>query len=134
MVTLPPSAGQGPSGGGNGQVVGSGQPGDAVEKDHHILTVFSQPPGTLQYHLRHLDMVLGLFIKGGVDDLPSAKGALHLRDLFRTLVHQEYDQFYFRVFLLDAPGNVLQKGGLAGLRRGYDQSALPLSDGGDDVD
>ena len=78
-------------------------------------------------------MIGGRTVEGGGDDLALHR-ALHVGDLFRAFVHQHHHQMHFGVVGGDRVGDVLQRDGLAGLRRGDDQATLALADRGHDVD
>ena len=114
------------------RVVGAGQAGDAVQQDDDILFMLHQTLGLLDHHLGHLDMARCRLVECGGDHL-SGHAPLHVRHLFRPLVDQQDHQDDLLVVGRDAVGDVLQQDGLAGPRRGDDQTALPLSDRGEHV-
>src|SRR5690606_40451976 len=63
------AAGHDPPGAGRGQVVGPGQPGDAVEDDADVPPVLDHALGALDGQLGHLDVLLGRPVEGRGDDL-----------------------------------------------------------------
>ena len=118
---------------GDDHVVGPGQPGDRVEKDDDIATVFDEPLGFFDHHIGHLDVPVGRFIEGRGDDL-GFDVFLHVGDFFGALVDQEDDQDHLGVVLVDRVGELLHQDGLTSLRLGDDQAALALADGRQEVD
>ncbi len=72
-------------------------------------------------------------VHGGGDHL-GPHVAPHVRDLLRSLVDQQDDEDDLRMVRRDAAGDLLEEHGLARLRRGHDQAALPLADGGQQVE
>jgi hypothetical protein len=72
-------------------------------------------------------------VEGRGDDLALHR-PLHVGDLFRTLVDQDDHQVALGVVVRDRVGDRLHDHGLAGLRRGHDQTALALTDRRDEVD
>ena len=57
----------------------------------------------------------------------------HFGDFFRTLVDEERDEDDFRMVLRNSAGHVLQENGLTGTRRSEDDTALTLTDRGEQV-
>ena len=127
-------SGQDSSGRRCGQVVGAGQPGDRVQEDGHVPTLFDQPLRPFQDQLGHLRVLVGGLVEGRVHDLRGGHRPLPVRDLLGSFVDQEDHHVDVRVVLDQPAGDLLQHGGLAGLRRGHDHPSLALSDGSDQVD
>src|SRR5699024_3424798 len=121
------AAGEDPAGGGSGQVVGTGQPGERVEQHHHVLTELDQPLGALDRQLGHDRVVGGGTVEGGGDHLALDR-ALHVGDFLGTFVHEHHHQVHVRVVRGDRIGDLLHDDRLASLRRRDDQSALALAD------
>ena len=109
-------------------IIGTGQTGDGIQEDHHIVTAFHQTAGFVQHHIGHFDVALGRFVKSGSYDL-GFYGALHVRHFFRTLVHQQDDFVYFRMIVGNGIGNGLQKHGFTGFGLRHDEAALAFADG-----
>ena len=61
-------------------------------------------------------------------------GALDLGDLLGTLVHEQDDKLHLGVVLYHGIRDVLQQGSLAGAGRRDNESALPLANGGHEID
>jgi len=95
-------------------VVGAGQSGDGVEKNHDIFLVLDQALGLLNDHLGHLNMPGGGLIEGGCNHL-TAHRALHLGDLLGALVDEQYDQGDLWMVGGDGMGNGLHHHRLAAL-------------------
>ena len=127
------AAGQDAPGCGLRQVVGARQAREAVEQHHNVLAVLHQAFRTLDDQLGNLDVVFGGHVEGGGDNL-ALDGALHVGDFLGALIDQKAHEVHLGVVGADGRGDVLQDGGLAGLRRADDQAALALADGADQVD
>ncbi|MPN30396.1 hypothetical protein SDC9_177867 [bioreactor metagenome] len=78
-------------------------------------------------------MLLRRPVEGGGDDLP-VDGARHIGHLFRALVYEQHHEDDLRVVCGYGVREVLEERRLSGLRRRYDQSALPLADRREYVD
>ena len=87
----------------NGQVVRPGQPGDAVQQDHHVPLVLYQTLSTLDHHLRHPFVVLRQLIKGGIDDfhIISLDGFFDIRYFLRPLIDEQDHQMHLRAVCQD---------------------------------
>ena len=116
----------------HGLVVGAGQTGDRVQQYHDVPLVLDQAARLLDHHLRDLHVPRGLFVERGGNHL-SPDVALHVGDLFGTLVDQQHDQKDLGVILRNGIRDPLQQHGLAGARRRHDQPALPLAEGAEQV-
>ena len=77
-------------------------------------------------------MIGGRTVEGGGNDLALDR-ALHIGDLFGSLVHEHHHKVDLGVVGGDGVGDVLQGDGLTGLRRGDNQATLALADWGNDV-
>lgn len=124
---------QGASAGPGRVVVGPAQPGEGVEQDHDVPALLDEPLGAFHGEVRERDVLLrGPVERGGVHLAPD--GTAHVRDLFRAFVQEDHHQVALGVVDGDGRGELLQQHGLPGLRRSDDQSALPLTDGGHQID
>ena len=72
-------------------------------------------------------------VEGRGDDF-ALHGTFHIRDLFRTFVHEHDHEMDFRVVHGNRVRDGLHDHRLARLGRGHDQAALALADGRDQVD
>ena len=127
------AAGEGPTTGGNGEVVGAGEPGKAVEKDAHILAGLNESLGAFEDELGDLAVRLDGFVEGGTVDL-SFNGPHHVGDLFGPFSDEGHHEMDVGGVGGHAVGDLFKDSGLAGLRRGYDHPALSAADGSDEVD
>src|SRR6187402_649413 len=127
------TAGQDLAGARNHGVVGTGQTGDRVKQDHHVLLVLDQALGALDHHFGDLHVAHGGLVEGGADDF-AANGAGDFRDFLGALIDQQHDQMDIRMVVLDRLGNVLQHHRLTGLRLGDDEATLPSADRRDEVE
>ena len=129
------TAGQGPSAGGNRQVVSSGQSRDAVQKNHHILFVLHQTLCPLDDHLGYPLVVLGQLVEGGIDNLHilALDGLLDIGNLLRPLIDQQNDQMHVRMGYRDGARDLLQKRRLSGFGLGDNHASLSFSDGGNQI-
>src|SRR5690606_6691411 len=130
------AAGHDPPGAGRGQVVGPGQPGDAVEDDADVPPVLDHALGALDGQLGHLDVLLGRPVEGRGDDLALgvAEPPPHVGHLFGPLVDEQHHELDLGVVRLDRPGDLLDDRGLARLGRRDDEAPLALPDRRDQVD
>ena len=122
-----------PSGVWRDHVVGARQTRDAVEKDDHIALVLGQSFGFLDDHLRHLHVPRRRLVEGGTDDL-AVDGARHLGHLLGALIDEQDDDDALGMVARDRIGQLLQQHGLTGEGRRYDQAALSLTDGRQQVE
>ena len=122
-----------PPGGGNGEVVGPGQAGDAVEQNDHIPMALDQPFGPFQGHLGHPHMVLHRFVKGAADHFRIHR-AIHIGDLFRSLADQYNHQVQVFVVGAHAIGYAFEDCRLTRFGRADNQTALSAPDGREQVD
>src|SRR5690606_1009706 len=127
------TTGQDAAGGRGGEVVRTAQAGDRVEQHDDVVTQLHQALGTLDGELGDRGVVLGRAVEGRGDDLALDR-PLHVGDLFRTLVDEDDHQVALGVVVGDRVGDRLHDHGLAGLRRGHDQTALALADRRHQVD
>src|SRR5690606_10289535 len=127
------TTGQDAAGGRGGEVVRTAQAGDRVEQHDDVVTQLHQALGTLDGELGDRGVVLGRAVEGRGDDLALDR-PLHVGDLFRTLVDEDDHQVALGVVVGDRVGDRLHDHGLAGLRRGHDQTALALADRRHEVD
>ena len=114
-------------------VVGAGQAGDGVQQDDHVFFQLDQAFGALDHHFGHMHVARGRFVKRGGDDF-GLDGALHVRDFFGTLVHQQHHHVAVGVVGADGVGDGLHHHRFAALGRSHDEGALAFADGGDHVD
>src|SRR5271170_6604048 len=81
-------------------------------------------------------MVGGFLVERGAENL--GPGAIdlgaHVGDLLRPLVDQQDEELALRVVVQDAPCYLLQEDGLTCAWWRDDETALPLADGGDQVE
>jgi hypothetical protein len=75
--------------------------------------------GLLEYDGRYLDVLVRRLVECRCDDL-CAYAALHVGDLLRTLIDEQYDEVYLRVIGRYSVGDVFEYGGLTYLRLCYD--------------
>ena len=61
------TAGECPSAGRYHQIIGAGQTGDAVQKDHHVPLMLHKTLCPLDHHFRNSLMMLRKLVKGGID-------------------------------------------------------------------
>ena len=125
------TAGKSSSAGRHHQIIRSGQTGDAVQQDHHLLLMLHQTLGTLDHHLRNPLVMLRQFVEGGIDHfhIGSADGFLDVRHFLRALVNQKYQHMHVRIGAQDGLCHLLQQSGLSRLRRRYDHASLSLAHG-----
>ncbi len=109
-------------------VVRPGQPGDAVQQDHHVVAELHLTAGLLQHHLGHLDVAGGRLVEGRADHLGGRHGPTHVGDLLRPLVDQQYDQVHVGVVPGNGVADLLQQDGLAGSGGGHYQAPLAHAD------
>ena len=100
------AAGEGSARGGDDQVVGPGEAGQAVQQDDHVLPLLHQAHGPLLNHFGDAGVVLGELIEGGVDHL-ALDAPLHLRDLLGPLVDEQDHKVAVRIVGADAGGDLL---------------------------
>ena len=118
--------------GGQRQVVGPRQPGNAVQQDDHIKPGLRHPLGPFHGQLGHAALLLNGFVKGRGEHV-AFHGAAHLRDFLRPLADQHHHQQQLGPIFGDGGGNLPQDGGLAGFGRRHHQPPLPQPDGGKEV-
>ena len=116
-----------------GQVVGPGQPGDAVEHDHDVPAQLDEPLGPLDRELGDGGVLVGGPVEGGRHHLALDRAA-HVGDFFGPLVDEEDDEVHLGVVGLDGVGDLLQDRRLAGLGGRDDHPALALADRREQVD
>ena len=126
-------AGERPSAGREREVVGPGQPGEAVEQDADIVAGLDESLGAFEDQLGDLAMRLNGLVEGGTVDL-SFNGPHHVRDLFGAFADESDHEVDVGRVGSHSVGDLFKDGGLAGLRRGNDHSALSPADGGHEVD
>src|SRR5690606_25313236 len=126
------AAGQGAAAGGDDQIVGPGQPGDAVQEDDHVVAVLHQALGPLQHHVGQLHVVLGHLVEGGGQYLAPDR-PLHLRHFFGPLVDEQHEEPGVGVVGGDAVGDLLQQDRLARLGGRHHQGPLAFADGSEQV-
>ena len=127
------TAGQDTAGGRGRDIVGAGQTGHGVEQHHHVLTELHEALRTLDGEFGDSGVVGCRTVEGGGNHFALHR-AFHIGNLFRTFVHEHDHQVDFRIVGGDRVGDVLQGDGLAGLRRGHDQTTLALADRCHNVD
>ena len=126
----------------NHHVVCAGKTGDGVEQYHDILLLFHEAFGLFEHHGGHAGVVVRRFIEGrcyhfgaqvriGFDQF--ADNFTHFGHFFRSFVNQKHHDDNFGVVLGNRAGHVLQKNRLTGARRSEDNTALALTDGGEQV-
>ena len=118
--------------GGDGQVVGAGEAGDAVQQDDDILAVFHQPLGPLQGQFGHAALLFHRLVEGGGKNV-AVNGPPHVGDLLGAFADEDHHQDRLGHIFGDAVGDLLQDGGLAGLGGRDDEAPLAQADGGEEV-
>ena len=113
-------------------VVGTGQAGDGIQEDDHVMAAFDQAAGFLQYHIGHLDVPFGRLVEGRCHHL-GLYAAGHIGHLLGTLVNQENDLVYLGMIVGNRIGDGFEQHGLTGFRLRHDQAALAFSDRGEHV-
>ena len=78
------TAGKGAPAGRNRQVIGPGQPGNAVQQDNHVLAVFHQTLGAFQGQLGHPALFFHRLIEGGGEYIAADRPA-HIGYFLRAL-------------------------------------------------
>ncbi len=109
------------------------QPGEGVQQDDDVLTGLDQPLGPLDHEFGERDVLPGAAVEGRGVHLPPDRPP-HVGDLLGALVEQHHHQAGLGVVPGDRGGDLLKQDGLAGLRRGHDQPALPLAHRCEQVD
>ena len=127
------ASGEGATAGRQGQVIGTGEAGNAIEQDDHIHAILHQPLCPLQSEVRHLGMGLHRFIESRADHVPSHR-ALHIGDLLGALPDEADHDMYIIVVGSNAISDMLEHHCLARLGRGDDQPALSATDGSDKIE
>eukprot|EP00042_Codosiga_hollandica_P060670 m.921627 g.921627 ORF g.921627 m.921627 type:complete len:413 (+) comp87512_c0_seq1:117-1355(+) len=127
------TTGQHLAGAGQHVVVGTGQAGDRVQQDDHVLLQLDQALGALDDHLGHLHVAGGGLVEGGADDL-TAHGADHFRHFLGALVDEQHDEVAVRMVGHQRVRQALHHLGLARLGLRHDQRALAFADGRHQVD
>ncbi len=95
--------------------------------------MFNQTLGLFDHHLGDLHVARRRFVEGRAYDL-AVHRALHIGDLFGSLVNEEDNQNNLLVVVRDGLGNILQHHGLPRSRSSHDQPSLPLPDRGQEID
>ncbi len=113
-------------------IVGTGQAGNAVQQDNHILAVLDHSLGLGADHLGDLYVPAGGLVERRGYDL-GGRVPLHVRHFLGALVDQQDDDVDVRVVIGDSIGHLLEQDGLAGPRRGDDQHSLAETDRRDKV-
>ena len=85
------TTGHDPTGRRLGEVVGPGEPGDAVEDDHDVPAELDEALGPLDRELRDRGVLVGGPVEGRGDHLALHRAA-HVGDLFGTLVDEQDDE------------------------------------------
>ena len=106
--------------------------GHRIQQHDHILTELDQTLRAFNRQFGDHRMVGSRTVKGRGNHF-TLHGAFHIRDLFRTFVHEHDHEMDFRVVHGNRVRDGLQGDGLAGLRRGDNQTTLALANGGDKV-
>src|SRR5215218_5823342 len=112
---------------GSGEVVGSREPGYAVEQYDHVLALFDEAFDALQDQLRHRYVVVGWLVEGRGDYLGLLHAPLPVGNLLWALVCEHHEELHLRVVGGDGLGYLLQDRRLAGLGRRDDHAALALA-------
>ena len=118
---------------GRRDVVGAAEAGDRVEQHDDVAAELDEALGALDGELGDRGVVLGGAVERRGDDLALDR-ALHVGDLFGTLVDQHDHEVDLGVVGRDRVGDLLQHDRLAGLGRRDDEAALALADRRDEVD
>ena len=118
------TAGQRAPGGGQRQVVGAGEPGDAVQQDHDVAAGFGHALGAFHRQFRHPALLLNRLVEGRREHVALDRAA-HLGDFFRALADEHHHQDHFGAVLGDGRGDLAQHRGLAGLGRRNHQPRWP---------
>ena len=126
------ATGEGAPAGGDGEVVGAGQPGDAVEKYDDIASGFDEALGAFEDHFGDAAVVFDGFVEGGAIYL-ALYGAAHIGDFLGALADERDHYLYVGVVDGNAVGDVFEQGGLASLGGRHDESALSAPYGGEQV-
>ena len=130
----------------NHNVVCTGETRDGVEQNHDVLLAFDEALCLFQNHVGNAGVVLRRFIECRGDNFSLDFNSLfrclfldvrddvaHFGDFFRTFVNEERDEDDFRMVLCNSACHVLQENGLTGTRRSEDDTALTLTDRGEQV-
>src|SRR5262245_9431391 len=116
------------------QVVGAGEPRDAVEDDDDVLPHLDEPLRALDRELGDLGVLVGRPVEGAGDDLAVLDVTAHVGHLFGPLVHEQDHEVHLGVVAFDRVHDLLEDRRLARLRRRDDQPALTFPDRRDEVD
>ena len=114
------------------QVEGPRQPREAVEQQHDVVAALQLDPDVRQHQLGQRGVLGRALVAGAGEDL-GRDGAPEVGQLLGPLVDQQHHDARGRPFGADGAGDLLQQGGLAGLRRRDDQPARALADGREQV-
>ena len=93
--------------GGLDGVVGTGETGDRIQQNDHILLVFDQTFGLFDDHFGHLNVAYRRLVEGRGDHF-AAHRTLHFGHFFRTLVDEQHDQHHIRMAGRNGMCDVLQ--------------------------
>ena len=113
------------------QVVGTGQTGNAVQKDNNVTPMFHQTLCPSQYHLRHTLMMFRELVERGIDNfyIISADRFLNIRNFLRTLIDQQNESSaYPDDCCVISRRHLLHQRCLTCLGRRYDHASLSLAD------
>ena len=114
-------------------IVATGQTGDAVEQDNHVLAEFDQTLGPFDDEFRQLRVPLRRLVEGRAVDV-GLNRAPQISDLFRALVDEKKNEPDLGRSGADRLGDVLHQDGLAGAGRSYDEGPLPFAERRDEID
>ena len=97
------TAGQSTPAGRNYQVIGSCQTGNAVQKNHHILSVLHQTLRPLNHHFRYTLVMIRKLVKSRINHfhIMPFNGLLNIGNLLGTFVNQENNQMHLRIISLN---------------------------------
>ena len=99
-----------------GQVVGPGQPRDAVEHDDDVPAQLDEALGAIDGELGDGGVLVRRPVEGGRHHFALDRAA-HVGDFLGSLVDEQDDEVHLGVVRLDRVGDLLQDRGLAGLGR-----------------
>ena len=121
----------------NHNVVCTSETRDGVEQNHDVLLALDEALCLFQNHVGDAGVVLRRFIE--LDSLFCSlfldvrDDVSHFGDFFRTFVDEERDEDNFRMVLCNSACHVLQENCLTGTRRCENDTALTLTNRGEQV-
>ena len=113
---------------------GTGQAGEAVDQEHHVVAGLGHALGPGDGQLEHGDVLVGRRVERRAVDGVAGDHVAHLGDLLGALVEQDHDEGRVGLVDLDRAGDGLQQRGLAVRGGASDQDPAALADGRQQVD